>query len=79
MVFLKLLYLTMARNLFLTILVCFVKKWHITHITSSPGHQQERGKAEAAVKAAKHLLKTTARNHKNQYLVLLELRHVDKM
>ena len=33
------------------------KKWHITYITSSPGHQQENGKAEAAVKAAKHLLK----------------------
>ena len=36
----------------------FCKKWHIT---SSPGHQQENGKAEVAVKAAKHLLKTTAR------------------
>jgi len=32
-------------------------KWHITHITSSPDHQRENGKAEAAVKAAKHLLK----------------------
>ena len=53
----------------------FCKKWHITHITSSPGHQQENGKAKAAVKAAKHLLKTTARNHENQYLALLELRN----
>ena len=40
-------------------------KWHITHITSSPDHQRENGKAEAAVKAAKHLLKTTAYNHED--------------
>ena len=51
------------------------KKRHITHITSSPGHQQENGKAEAAVKAAEHLLKTTVRNHEDQYLALLELRN----
>ena len=54
----------------------FCKKWHITHITSSPGHQQENGKAEAAVKAAKHLLKTTARNDEAQ--ALLELRNTSR-
>ena len=31
----------------------FCKKWHITHITSSPEHQQENGRG----KTAKHLLK----------------------
>ena len=36
----------------------FCKKWHITHITSSPGHQQDNGRPKAAVKAPKHLLKT---------------------
>ena len=56
------------------ILVCFVKR-HVIHITSSPGHQQENGKAEAAVKAAKHLLKTTSRNHEDQYLAHLGLRN----
>ena len=56
----------------------FCKKWHITHITSSPGHQQKNGKAEAAVKAAKHLLKTTTRNHEDQYLAFLELRNTPR-
>ena len=56
----------------------FCKKWHITHITSSPGHQQEYGNAKAVVKAATHLLKTTARNHEDQYLALLELRNTPR-
>ena len=56
----------------------FCKKWHITHITSSSGHKQENGKVKAAVKAAKHLLKTTARNHEDQYLVFLELRNTSR-
>ena len=56
----------------------FCKKWHITYITSSPGNQEESGKAEAAVKAAKHLLKTTAQYHEDQYLELLELKNTSR-
>ena len=55
-----------------------VRQMHITHVTSSPGHQQENVKAEAAVKAAKHLLKTSARNDQDQYLALLELRNTPR-
>ena len=35
----------------------FCTKWSIVHYTSSPGHQQSNGKAEAAVKIYKTMLK----------------------
>ena len=35
----------------------FAKTWHFIHITSSPYHSQSNGKAEAAVKIAKSLLR----------------------
>lgn len=35
----------------------FAKKWGITHMTSSPMHQQANGKAESAVKIMKTLLR----------------------
>ena len=51
------------------------KKWHITHITSSPGHQQENGKTEAVVWAS---IKNNYTNHKDQYLAFLELRNTPR-
>ena len=53
----------------------FCSTWRILHVTSSPGHQNENGKAEAAVKSAKNMLKRTGRQHQDEYLALLELRN----
>ena len=75
MVLLKLLYLTVALNLFLTILVCF--RAHYSHYVTTRTPTRKR-KVEAAVKAAKHLLKTIARNHEDQYLADLELRNTPR-
>ena len=40
----------------------FAKFWKFTHVTSSPHHQRGNGKAEAAVKIAKRLIKTSNSN-----------------
>ena len=56
----------------------FCEKWCITHVTSSPGHQRENGKAKSAVKIAKTLLKKTAYSHQDQYLAFLELRNTPR-
>jgi len=56
----------------------FCKSWYITHITSSPGNQKENGKAEAAVKNAKYMLKKTAAENADQYLALLEMRNIPR-
>ena len=56
----------------------FCKKWAILHTTFASGNQRENGKAESAVKSAKHLLHTTTRNHEDQYLALLELRNTPR-
>ena len=53
----------------------FCTKWSIVHYTSSPGHQQSNGKAEAAVKTYKTMLKRTSQLHEDQWLALLELRN----
>ena len=53
----------------------FAKDWGITHITSSPGHSQSNGKAEAAVKSAKSLITKCMRDGSDQYMALLELRN----
>ena len=45
-------------------------QWGVLHIKSSPGHHQSNGKAEAAVKSIKNLLKKI---NGDQYLALLEL------
>jgi len=44
----------------------------------SPGHQNENGKAEAAVKSAKNMLKHTALQYQDEYLALLELRNTPR-
>ncbi|XP_017470803.1 PREDICTED: uncharacterized protein K02A2.6-like, partial [Rhagoletis zephyria] len=45
----------------------FTDKWEFNHQTSSPHHQQAHGKAEAAVKIAKHLLKKTLATNSDFY------------
>ena len=54
----------------------FTKSWDIEHIRTSPYHSKSNGKAEAAVKVAKRLLKKTARNGEDQYLALLTQRNI---
>ena len=49
----------------------FAKDWNIHHITSSPYHSQGNGRAEAAVKAAKNIL----RKCHDPELALLHLRN----
>ena len=51
----------------------FTASWGITLKTSSPGHSQSNGKTEAAVKAAKTMMKKCANS--DHYLALLELRN----
>ena len=36
----------------------FAKEWGFVHVTSSPGYPASNGKAEAALKTAKNLIKT---------------------
>ena len=49
----------------------FAKDWNFTHITSSPYHSQGNGRAEAAVKAVKNIL----RKCQDPQLALLHLRN----
>lgn len=49
----------------------FSKEWGFQHTTSSPGHQQSNGKAEAAVKIIKRIMKRAD----DPYLALLEYRN----
>ena len=53
----------------------FSNKWDFNHVTSSPGHSRGNGKAEAAVKVVKNILKKTQRANKDPYLGLLEYRN----
>ena len=54
----------------------FLSSWNITHITSSPYFAQSNGKAEAAVKVAKRLLKKCKLNDEDYEYGLLEIRNV---
>jgi len=56
----------------------FCSAWRILHVTSSPGHQNENGTAEAGVTSAKNTLKRTALQHQDEYLALLELRNTPR-
>jgi transposase InsO family protein len=53
----------------------FVGDWGIEHITSSPGYPRSNGKAESAVKAAKTMMQKSAKDGRDQYLALLEIRN----
>ena len=53
----------------------FASEWGFEHCTGSPGHQQTNGKAEAAVKDAKRLLRKTKKTKGDIYLAVLALRN----
>lgn len=49
----------------------FATQWEFNHATSSPHHQQANGKAESAVKIAKHLIKKALASNTDFYKSLL--------
>lgn len=53
----------------------FAKEWQFKHDTSSPGHSQSNGAAEAAVKIAKRLLKRCHASGEDPFKALLNLRN----
>ncbi|KAK7112317.1 hypothetical protein V1264_011788 [Littorina saxatilis] len=53
----------------------WLKRWGVIHTTSSPTHHQANGKAEAAVKTAKHLMWKCIQSGSDVYEALLELRN----
>ncbi|KAL8613325.1 hypothetical protein ACOMHN_052565 [Nucella lapillus] len=53
----------------------FARSWGFTHKTSSPGHSQANGSAEAAVKVAKNLMKKCLYAKEDPYIGLLNLRN----
>ena len=54
----------------------FAEDYGFEHVTSSPGYPQANGKAEAAVKSAKTLMKKAKESKTDPYLALLELRNI---
>ena len=54
----------------------FVTEWDVEHRTSFPGHQQANGKAEAAVKTAKHIIGRAIESKQDPYLAILEYRNI---
>lgn len=53
----------------------FAKRWSFKHVMSSPHHHQSNGKAENAVKIAKHLLMKAKEDDRDPQLALLEWRN----
>ena len=53
----------------------FSRSWSFRHVTSSPGHSQSNGAAEAAVKVAKNMMKKCLHAKEDPYLGLLNLRN----
>ena len=53
----------------------FAKAWSFEHRSSSPGHQQANGTAEAAVKSAKSLIRNNKDTGRDPYLALLDKRN----
>ena len=53
----------------------FMKQWGIDHITNSPYHGQSNGKAEAALKIAKTMLKKVAQDNMDINLAMLAWRN----
>lgn len=53
----------------------FARKWNFRHSTSAPHHQQANGKAEAAVKVAKKILKKTREKNEDFWFALLHHRN----
>ncbi|XP_053686342.1 uncharacterized protein K02A2.6-like [Sabethes cyaneus] len=57
-------------------MVEFAREWDFQHITSAPHHQQANGKAEAAVKIAKRLLKKSQESGIDFWYALLHWRNI---
>ena len=55
--------------------ISFANEWGFEHRTGSPGHQKTNGKAEAAVKDAKRLLRKAKDSKGDIYLAVLALRN----
>lgn len=53
----------------------FSTEWNFTHITSSPHHQQGNGKAEAAVKVFKNILKKSNEDRSDWQIGMLNQRN----
>ena len=56
----------------------FTSLWGIVHRVASPYHQQSNGKAEAAVKLVKSMMKKCLQEKSNMYLALLGLRNTPR-
>lgn len=56
----------------------FTENWGIHHETSSPHHPQSNGKAEAAVKSVKGLIKKCLQDRSDPFEALLELRNIPR-
>lgn len=54
----------------------FRQKWGFEHRTSSPYYSQSNGKAESAVKIAKHIMTIAKDSGEDPYLMLLEQRNM---
>lgn len=54
----------------------FASEWDFELVTSAPYHQQANGKAEAAVKVAKHLLKKANESGSDYWYALLHWRNI---
>lgn len=57
-------------------MVVFARDWDFEHITSAPHHQQANGKAEAAVKIAKRMMKKCEETGEDFWFALLHWRNV---
>ena len=53
----------------------FLKSWDVNHITSSPHHHQSNGRAEAAVKLMKRIIKKTTKEGTDMWKAILEWRN----
>ena len=53
----------------------FSKDWGLKHVISSPGHAKSNGKAKAAVKIAKKIVKKAYRDNEDSWLALLDQRN----
>ena len=56
----------------------FTTNWAIKHAMSSPEHHQSNGKAEAAAKTTKTMMRKALRDGTDQYEALLELRNTPR-
>ena len=56
----------------------FLRQWGIYHVMSSPGHHSANGKAEAAVKVAKHLICKASKDGTDPNVALLEQRNTPR-